>query len=236
MKKILILFILLIFPYTTTLSNTYFYKITKISREGKIETNVNGGQFFTFTDNACYESDKDGISVDNGVCRYKRRENNVMVYVGECYYGSAIIMVKQDYSKINIVHKETTYVYERATPPAHQTTCSLIRKKSSGSSQYIPDTNPNSNYQWYGNYYNTPNTTKDNNTTTTKPQKTKVRNKCAYCSGKGEVIQTKYEATFGTYGPPVYCKVCNRSWSYGTVHIHLKCSHCHGVGYTEYEY
>lgn len=56
---------------------------------------------------------------------------------------------------------------------------------------------------------------------------------CSYCSGKGETIQHESVATFGLSGPKVQCSKCNKSWSYGTVHAHHTCNHCHGKGYVD---
>lgn len=80
------------------------------------------------------------------------------------------------------------------------------------------------------------NTNSNYSTDDTARQKTKVRKKCAYCSGKGERIQHEYVSKFGLDGPRVYCNICKQSWSYGTVHAHHKCNHCNGTGYYEYDY
>lgn len=69
----------------------------------------------------------------------------------------------------------------------------------------------------------------------TTKQKTTVRNKCPYCTN-GYKIQHESVATYGLDGPSTYCNICNKSWSYGTVHAHHQCNHCKGKGYTEYSY
>ncbi len=232
MKKIYFLVVILFFTYINAYSqvNTYYYKLVKESIDGVLKTDVRGGQFFTFTENACYESDCDGFSVGNGKSNYNRKENELLIYVGDSYYGQSVIMVRTDYSKINISHNGNIYVYERGTPPLNQKTCSLIRSKQSSSSsssgQYVPIVQHTMGFDKSNTNYDT----------NTSKQKTKVRKKCPYCSGKGERIQHESVATFGLDGPRVYCSKCNQYWSYGTVHAHHKCSHCNGTGYYEYEY
>lgn len=71
------------------------------------------------------------------------------------------------------------------------------------------------------------------NTTTTQTRTTTTK-KCAYCSGNGETIQHESVATFGLDGPSKYCDICKKSYSYGTVHAHHKCSHCGGSGVREF--
>ena len=43
---------------------TSYYKLTRQIVDGQSSTNVSGGQFITFNKDKCYESDKDGFTVD----------------------------------------------------------------------------------------------------------------------------------------------------------------------------
>lgn len=217
-------------------TSTYFYKLTKQKINGVIKTNVNGGQFFTFTKNSCYESNNEGYSVDNGILKFCRKENNLLVYVGNTYYGNSVVKVKEDYSKINIYNDENIYVYEHAVPSLAQTTCTLIKQKQIEKIHNKPVYTPININACNNITTNADAKVNIDNGTAISKQKTKVRKKCAYCSGKGERIQHESISTFVLSGPRVYCNICNQSWSYGTVHAHHRCNHCNGTGYYEYEY
>ena len=151
-KTLLLLFTVLVFSLTASAQTTYYYKLIKKKVNGVVSENVSGGQFITLVKNGavCYESDKEGFSVNHGRLDYKSSdENGIKLYVGGSYYGSnSILLFKSDYSSFNIKVGNDVYVYKRATPPAGAMTCSLIRKPepSSGSSSdgYVP---PASAYQ-----------------------------------------------------------------------------------------
>lgn len=240
MNKLRDLFVILALCCSNAIcaQTTHYYKLTKKIQDGVEYTNTAGGQFVSFIDNACYDSDKYGISVGNGQLTLDDKYSNTSkTYIGNSYFGNVVYRFKADMSVLNvIVNKNLIYVYRRETPPSSQTTCTLIKQKKSNStsSNQITYTLVPMYNGGYNNVYNDSNTTNYNSSTPT--QKTKVRKKCAYCSGKGEWIQHEYVSTFGLDGPRVHCNICNQSWSYGTVHAHHKCNHCNGTGYYEYEY
>ena len=215
---------------------TYYYKLAKKIQNGEEFTNTAGGQFISFLDNICYDSDNCGISVGNGQLRLDEQySNSSRTYIGNSYFGNTIYRFKSDLSILNIiVSKNLIYVYKRETPPSTQTTCSLIRQDNSNGISSNQDTYNPVYDGGYDNSYNGSNTLNDNSSTS--KQKTKVRKKCSYCDGKGETIQHEYVSTMGLSGPRVYCNICNKSWNYGTVHAHHRCEHCKGSGYYEYEY
>lgn len=131
-KALLLLFTFLMISLTASAQTTYYYKLTKKKVNGEVSENVSGGQFITLVKNGdvCYESDKEGFSVNHGRMEYKSTdENGIRLYVGDNYYGSnSILLFKSDYSSFNIKVGNDVYVYKRATPPSGVTTCSLIRK------------------------------------------------------------------------------------------------------------
>ncbi len=217
-------------------SQTHYYKLIKKIDNGVEYTNTAGGQYITFEDDKCFDSDKNGISVNNGILVYSLENSgvNIKTYLGNSYFGNAIYRFKSDLSVLNvIVNKNLIYVYRRVTPDTDIFTCTLIKKNRSSIYSSSHDAVPITGTE-YTNQYNSSNS--QNNSVGTQRQKTKVRKKCAYCNGKGERIQHESVATFGLDGPRVYCSKCNQFWSYGTVHAHHKCSHCNGTGYYEYEY
>jgi len=78
------------------------------------------GQFYTFTSKSCYESDKDGNTVQLGVANLVNTANNIFVYRGNGYYGDADYNVSADYAAINIITKAgDRYVLRRKSPPAN---------------------------------------------------------------------------------------------------------------------
>ena len=101
---------------------------------------------------------------------------------------------------------------------------SMTKGESSFNKNY---NNSNNNSYNYSSNYSSNNSTQYSSSS---KQGTTTRHKCHYCDG-GERIQHEYVSTFGVNGPPVYCSICNRSWSYGTVHVHHKCKYCDGSGY-----
>lgn len=227
--------LLIMLANDSAFSQTYYYKLIKKIERGNQYTNMVGGQFITFKGETCFDSDKYGLSVGNGVLTLNKRYNNTLKnYIGNSYFGNTIYRFKSDLSVLNIiVSKNLIYVYRRENPPSTQTTSSLIRQKksnktSSNQGTYIPI--------YSERYHSSSNLNTTNDNSNTSNPRTKVRKRCAYCSGKGERIQHESVSTFGLSGPRVHCNICNQSWSYGTVHAHHRCNHCNGTGYYEYEY
>ena len=218
--------------------DTYYYKQVRVEKNGLTIAQGKGGQFISFYKDICYDSNNKGVSVNNGQMeRTSESSNKYTTYKGKSYWGSVTYYFSTSLDKL-VVEKDdgTSYLYQRTTPPSGVTTCSLIKSQSSGSSSggtsggwsggYTPSV---SNGGWV-----TPQPTSKQEEV--KPrQKTKVRNKCPYCTN-GEIIQEESRPTFGLDGPPVYCSKCNKYFSFGTVHKHHECRHCKGKGYTEYEY
>ena len=238
MNKRIKLFIILVLCYSNIIhaQTTYYYKLTKKIKDGVEYTNTAGGQFVSFINNICYDSDKYGISVGNGQLTLdNEHSNNSKTYIGNSYFGNVIYRFKTDMSVLNvIVNKNLIYVYKKTVPADNILTCSLIRKKettSEISTSYAQNPMVGASYN---NSHNDIKTTI--NSQNTVKQKTKVRKRCTHCNGRGELIQHEYVGTFGNDGPRVHCNICNQSWSFGTVHAHHKCSHCKGTGYCEYEY
>ena len=103
-------------------------------------TNVSGGQFITFTGKICFESNNHGIGVNHGTMERNDYYSNSQYSVYQqitgsgCYWGkNADFKFNSDKSVLNVLlDNGDVYVYKRATAPAGQETCSLIRKSSSG--------------------------------------------------------------------------------------------------------
>ena len=110
----LLLFLLLFvgYPQISDAQSTLYYKLVKVAVDEKVSTDVSGGQFITFAAGKCYESDKEGYSVENGSAEFKSEKNGIKTYVGDCYYGKGLLRFNSDYSKLNIVVDNAVYVYD----------------------------------------------------------------------------------------------------------------------------
>lgn len=212
---------------------TYYYKQTKVIRNGQQDTKTVGGQFITFIENACYESTNEGIGVGHGYLTYKKDLSSLTkIYIGSSYWGdNTEFRFSQDLSKLNVCLEDgTVYVYTRTTPPTSQTTCSLIRPKGSsggGGTPIVTQPSYNGGYAG-GNINSTTNNYNGQSTRQTTPSKrwknvTRTYDcdrcyrsgKCQTCNGKGY--------TYGIGNSMVDCRNCD---GYKTG----RCSKCHGSG------
>lgn len=229
-KIIVLLICSLCLHFTVQAQAIYYYQLTKTKVNGLVSTQGHGRQFICIYDDFCYDCDKNGKGVGNGQLHLKNKGEYV-VYSGESYFGkNSYYKFSHSFSSLNIITpKGDIYAYKKVAPPSNIETCSLIKNQKNSSSSFIGATT---------SYESAPinNNTSSTNNANSSVKKTKVRKKCAYCSGKGERIQHEYVSTFGLNGPRVHCNICNKSWSYGTVHVHHRCNHCNGTGYYEYEY
>ncbi|MBR4919070.1 MAG: hypothetical protein IKZ56_13370 [Bacteroidales bacterium] len=234
MKKSILLFsTLLLLCLASTAQTTYYYKLTKKKVNGVVSENVSGGQFITINKNVCYESDKEGFTVNHGRMDYKSTdENGIRLYVGGSYYGSnSILLFKSDYSSFNIkTDKGDVYVYKRATPPSGVTTCSLIRKpaEKSGSSSSGSGFVPPVYSQGYPQTYTSPSSS--SNTYSTPSQSsttTQSKKQCFACHGTGRVV--KNDATCWGSSTTKYCSECGQTVHCS--HYHTICTICGGRGY-----
>lgn len=171
--------------------------------DGVSSTTVSGGQFITFTDNACYESDKDGYSVGNGSLKYKSMRDGITTYAGTSYWGSSMFKFNSDRSMLNVIADGNVYVYRRTAAPSGVTTCSLIRKSQSSSSTFTPMEVPNV----------TPSITSEEpvNTPNKGHYETKTE-QCVECMGRGYNMKYLYHGG-------------DKSSS-----IQQRCIFCHGKG------
>lgn len=227
---------LCILSVSLTAQETYFFKLSRtVDPDKRSNTNVSGGQFITFIDNICYESDKKGMGVGHGSLTLNKSysSNTFSVYMGKSYWGDkASFKFNSDKSVLNVILDDgTIYVYKRSTPPANVTTCSLIKGKSSGGSSVSPPVNNSG-----PGYTPPPPMNSGSGTVPSKTLKTKeIRYKedCPNCRGKGSIIQNTYPATFGTNLPDVWCSECGRYFSADMGHTHRQCNHCRGTGKVE---
>lgn len=83
-----------------------YYKLTKKVHNGKISVSVSGGQFITFLQDICYESDKRGVGVGHGKLKLNKGYSNgtYKLYMGSSYWGTdATFKFKYDLSVLNVI-------------------------------------------------------------------------------------------------------------------------------------
>lgn len=199
----IVVFILALTTSIVASAQTSYYKLSKKVVDGTTSTSVSGGQFITFTNNACYESDKDGYSVGNGSLKYKSAENGITTYTGTSYWGSSMFKFNSDRSVLNVIANGNVYVYKRSAAPSGATTCSLIRKSQSTGSTFTPIVVPDV----------APSTTSSE--PVSNPYKghyeTKIE-KCVECMGRGYNMKYLYHGGSNSSS------------------IQQRCSFCHGKG------
>lgn len=145
MNKWLGFALLAVFSIGASAQDVRYYKLSSIRIGGVTNKNVSGGQFITFVSDICFESSSKGVGVGHGTLTRNNNYSNAQytTYQGSSYWGkNTSFKFNSDKSELNVVlDNGDIYVYKRATPPAGATTCSLIRKPSSGGSTggtYVP--------------------------------------------------------------------------------------------------
>ena len=231
MNKLLSICVVLCLWIPSVNGQTYYYKLTKEIKGGTTNTNVTGGQFITFNEDKCFESDKYGQSVGNGVMKYDRYySTQFKTYTGTCYYGTnAFFRFNSDKTLLNIESNAgKIYVYRMATPPSGVTTCSLIRKpsNSSGGGSYVPSYPVQPTYPIGGNtgggIGNGGNAGGGNN------NQQRTGHQCRVCGGNGMVIKEPY---LGNTSGTKCCSECNKSVY--IAHYHTRCQTCGGDGWID---
>lgn len=205
--------------------NVKYYKLVSINKNGVANKKVSGGQFITFVSDICFESNNKGVGVNHGTLKRNNNYSNSQhtVYQGSSYWGeNTTFKFNTDKSMLNVVlDKGDIYVYKRATPPAGQTTCSLIRKKGSGDGgndgSYTPTPNPIPQYPQQQN-------PQQQQYEQLQPKSQPV--KCRVCNGTGR-IEKMLAGSDG--GNRKYCNECRQLRS--THHYHGTCETCRGNGY-----
>lgn len=227
MNKWFLLFFLLLSVHVYS-KDIYYYKQTKIIRNGKHTTNVTGGQFITFVGRVCYESNNKGVSVNHGLLEKNssRSTNEITTFIGESYWGkNTEFRFNVDRTILNVcLENGTVYVYSKATPPANQVTCSLIRPKSSsdGGGSIIVTPIPGGN-----------NGTISGSSTNQQPrnheqEKRDILNKtvgenCGACKGSGKCRACNGTKVAHSMGNTYTCTACDKNGN---------CGACNGTGKT----
>ncbi len=180
MKTIVLILLCVVLKFSVC-GQTYYYKqILQVTPEGQHGKGDGSGQFITFNDKGCYDSDKDGYTVNNGFLKYVQKGNGILVYYGNSYWGKAYYYFKEDRSRLNVQIEESgeVYVYTKFIALAGVETSSKIKEKVSTVSFVISTYTPPI----------LPDITEE--PTLPKRTSTKCRNCngtgiCPFCGGKG---------------------------------------------------
>lgn len=218
LKKVLpLISLVIVFHFSVICQNVNYFELQKFIVNGKLSTNVSGGQFIVFAGKTCFESDVYGAPVGHGSLRYNKAhsDNSKSIYEGSSYWGDNTEFVfNADKSKMVVVDKQgNKYVYRRSTPPAGVTTCSLIRKVERNPNNDFNPTPAPTPTPYPPDPYNptptpTPNPTPDP-PTPNPVQPHQVTKDCNLCHGSGK------------------CNTCNgKHWYYGIGGTKITCPNC----------
>ena len=199
--------------------NVKYFKLIKKQHNGVISSNVSGGQFLTFLDNICYESNKKGIGLGHGTLTLNKNysNNDFIFYMGSSYWGnSTTFKFKHDFSMLNVITEDgDIYVFKHDSPPAGVTTSSYIHKNTSNSREEVFSTPDNAstpqkthNMHSKGNSQNNELNQRQNTT-----KKRKACRSCMYTNGKCSVCKGRGLETISVSGhvSKVQCRNCGGS-------------------------
>lgn len=218
--------VMLVFGITmVSAQDVRYYKLTKKKENSSVSINVSGGQFITFRGDVCYESNKNGVGVDHGTMQRNENYSNSQYLVYQrksgsgCYWGKdATFKFTSDKSELNVVLENgDVYLYKRATAPAGQETCSLIRKSGGGGGGEIVVTptpiivNP---------YNPTPIPDPKDPKPNPKQDGPKMKD-CPICFGSGKCKNCNGNKVRLVLGEYVNCTNCKATGN---------CPYCHGTG------
>ena len=233
-----LLFILLLFSgINTCAQRTDYYVLTKKIHNNTVSTKVSGGQFISFLNDICYESNKKGIGVGHGILKLNKSYSNSdhKSYMGDSYWGTgAIFKFKYDLSVLNVVVENgDIYVYKRQSAPASAITCSLIRKRgnSSGNSGSYSPSYPNNGYGGDCNTNNGGSSSSYHRQNTALSRTQPVKHICSLCNGQRRIVKDTYPSLYGQSNYQVKCNECGGYFMRSTGHTHITCPQCHGKGY-----
>ena len=233
MNKIIILIIFNFVGVTATAQNVSYYKLSSIRHGGNTNKSVSGGQFITFLSDICYESDNKGMGVGHGSLSRNNGYSNSQytVYQGSSYWGkSTTFKFNADKSVLNVVlDNGDVYVYKRATAPAGQETCSLIRKPGGGGGGSVVVTPTPTIIDPY-NPTPTPNPIPNPNPDPNPRKLVYETVKCTRCNGTGQMPYDTYPPMFGQPDSDVWCGTCSRYYKKSRGHTHVTCTECKGSG------
>ncbi|WP_295940134.1 hypothetical protein [uncultured Alistipes sp.] len=215
--KLLSVFIALIICVTSVSAQTRYYKQIKVVDTNRKQSPGDGsGQFITFNKDVCYDSDRNGYTVNNGFAKFGKDNGERVYYSGTSYWGNATYIFTENYNRLNIVLSGgTTYVYVLSAAPANAKTSSLIKKH-----EPVPAPSPVVVIPGPDPLPPSP-----------RPDKLQLkRRQCSFCNGSCVNPGKDYIPNYTGQEQTRYCAHCG---GYSAPHTHGKCPSCNGKGYIE---
>ena len=199
-----ILFFYLSCSIMSSAQTVYYYELSN----GKGD-----GHYIAVTSKSCYDSDSEGISLNNGLRLYKGEQNSKKLFSGMSVYGEASYYFSMDYSSLQIVTKKgEKYSYVRKNAPKGTISAhGNIPQQTPGSPYPVPTTYPTTTTTSTSGGYTS--------TTTTTPHRP-----CSGCGGSGMCTMCNGKGWYkNTYSGDIYnCSSCGGSG---------RCRVCHGKGH-----
>lgn len=202
-----------------------FWKMTKKYDANKNVTTISGntGLFITRVREVCYDSDAEGLSMNNGHLTLSSNANGVVNYIGSGCFGSSCEYIFSDSDGyLNIRDgSNNVYVFVRST----------IQNGKTAKLLYNTGNSPGGSYSIYSGASSRSN----NSISRTKPNNTGSKKKemmCSYCKGQGRIKRSIETASYGIKAEYWTCSECGERSI--TRHAHIFCAHCHGTGKISY--
>jgi hypothetical protein len=201
---------------------TLYFRQTEVVKNGQRTAGDNSGQFITFTFKGCYDSNKQGQSVNNGFLEYRRTVGNIHVYEGGTFWGQGAYRFAADFSRMNVVVNGVVYVYQQAAAPAEVASSAKIKPgRPGGTAAALPvpvaPVNPGQTFE--------PDPAIWNPGPRSAPPSGRTRT-CDLCLGKGQLWE--YTGGAGDNRTTVYCSVSGCTVK--SPHRHITCHRCGGSG------
>lgn len=217
MKQYILISFLLLLPFYSNAQ--IFYQRIAVEENGERKSDMSDKMFVTFGKNVCYESDKDGLTIEKNYREYKGENSNVIDYYGKSFFGEGHWYFTKDYSKLHIrLDNGRTYIYEKRTAPSGFLASNRYSNVNQSNQCQINFMPPATTFETSDNPINNGNT----------------RRTCPSCNGTGKGLERiEYYPDYTGSGRYEWCPKCNRSMSPHT-HIQQMCMTCYGKGFLEY--
>lgn len=196
---------------------TNLYRRILIVENNQKRTTNDDAHFITFTAKGFYTSDANGMSVGEQLIPFVKNEKSFHCYSGFFNGQYSQVFFSSDYSRINVIQGNKTYVYQRE--PGITTTASMRPR---------PEISNRANSNFIPNQSSMP-VLPTSSSGDTRPK----RRMCTTCGGTGkygeEII---YRNDYTGQQLNEYCSKCGRTT---TPHYHREkmCRVCMGRGYIE---
>lgn len=227
--------ILWVIPLSGYSKSTSYYRMVGTT---DCKVNVHGGQFITFISNICYESDINGISVNNGSLERKPYLSNSanIVYVGKAFCGdNAKFCFNEEKTKLLVVGANgMKYNFELAQTPNGITTSTFVGSVSENKTITYNDGPHFFNPNCAGSCTNSVTKGANSNSQVNRVDNSRqepIKHACHRCNGKRRIPIDTNAAMYGMTDYDVYCSECGRNYPKSWGHKHITCPQCHGKGY-----